>query len=105
MTKLERFKIKMRLRLIIWTKGRWGGRNIGICHKLIFSVNCSRLLIGPHFMTWDKFSGSIDYPVPHPRFIPNSERAEQAYYEASDMYSGDYGRLRLDLAKHLLKSL
>lgn len=60
------------------------------------------------FVSWDKFSGDIYYPVPAPKsFKLNSmskyTSARQCYYSKCEFWSGEYGELRIDLFNHLYK--
>lgn len=52
------------------------------------------------FVRWSKFSGVLDYPVPHPM------GAKTGFDEASDMdelWLGKYGRDRKELLEFLIK--
>lgn len=54
------------------------------------------------FNDWPKHSGDICYPVPDPAgvFHPAS-----VFNRAVDMWEGEYGKLRKELARHALKNL
>lgn len=48
------------------------------------------------FKLWPNSTDSVSFPVPHPTLSP-----QDAYYQC-DMWAGEYGAMRLNLAKHLL---
>lgn len=58
---------------------------------------CTRLMA-----EWPEGTGSIDYPVPHPE-MDSREAYEDAY--VIDMYQGQYGQNRRDLALYLAEEL
>lgn len=79
----------------------------GICHQT--SLRCSdadyghwRCKIRDLFRKWPQFSGSADFPVPHP-----TEPPCLAYNEAKDMWDWrtKYGRARWDLLDFCISEL
>jgi hypothetical protein len=59
------------------------------------------------FKTWDRFSGNIQYPVPHPGHLkdPPEDVHELAYFHYDNKWVGAYGLLRFELIDHLIKEL
>ena len=58
------------------------------------------------FASWPHYTGNMDYPVPSPGALPgDTEGACEAYRAADDMYTGEYGALRLNLLDHLIVEL
>lgn len=66
------------------------------------------------FMTWEKFSGSVYYPVPDPDNKIHGNKAEEVLW-AHNIYSrsvsgnciweGAYGDLRIELLVHMINKL
>lgn len=56
----------------------------------------------PYFRRWPKFSGNIEYPVPHPELNPYT-----AYNEARNLWDRDteYGRNRWDLLEFIIAEI
>ena len=68
----------------------------------IWSVKCHHL-----FKSWPLYSGSISYPVPCPTSscMSGVEESRSYAFHSLDKYEGDYGELRIDLIKHMIKCL
>ena len=52
-----------------------------------------------YLRSWKHFSGNIDYPIP----CPDGGDVKECYKKNRTLYSGEYGKLRMDLAWHLLQ--
>lgn len=79
----------------------------GLCAELDLADDWDEELIDSLFKTWEHFSGCAVFPVPDPE-KPGDPKAARAIYQASThggSFVGEYGELRLDLARHLLKEL
>lgn len=94
------------LQRIVETRGT--GCDWGLCAELEGPADdYDEDLIDSLFKTWEHFSGFVVFPVPDPE-KPGDPKAAKAIYEASThggSFVGEYGELRLDLARHLLKKL
>lgn len=93
------------LQRIIDTKG--AGCERGLCAELDEADDYDEALIDSLFVTWEHFSGSVIYPVPYPEH-PGDPKAAGAIFEAVGRgggFLGEYGELRLKLARHLLEAL
>ena len=81
----------------------------GICHAVrpdgLRHALPLRNLLREAFSTWENFSGDDIYPVPNPRRACSREPADIYHraFEEDALYEGDYGVLRLDLARHVVK--
>jgi hypothetical protein len=53
-----------------------------------------------HFYNWPKFSGTRTYPVPS---TYADVSAGSKYHKVSNMYIGEYGKLRIELIDYLIK--
>ena len=73
----------------------------GICNSVPHSFEISRLLFSL-FKAWPKFSGTLNFPVPHPT-EPFS--AAGAYYAAENKWEGEYGALRMELLDFCINEL
>lgn len=93
------------LQHIVDTKG--AGCMIGLCTELKRADDYDKDLVGSLFETWEHFSGSVVYPVPNPEHPGDPVEAEEIceYFKPGEGFLGEYGELRLDLARHLLKEL
>ena len=77
-------------------------------HSNGFAPGLCRLLedgdLEPYFLSWDHYSENSYYPVPHP-----NGGCEEAIFDEDcsweHRYTGPYGELRLDLARHILKQM
>lgn len=73
----------------------------GLCHEmsnwLPFRSDewVSKMAVG-----WDKFTGIIDYPVPHPSMTP-----ERAYQSDIELWTGQYGDNRRELCAFVAKRM
>lgn len=76
-------------------------RECGICGSLPMYFDSGRLLFSL-FKAWPKFSGTLNFPVPHPT-EPFS--AASAYYFARDKWEGEYGALRMELLDFCITEL
>ena len=56
----------------------------------------------PYFKRWPKFSGNPDYPVSHPRLMP-----DEAYFDTKHYFEKytEYGRNRWELLHFLIDEL
>lgn len=93
------------LQRIIDTKG--SGCRWGLCAELDLADDYDEGLIDSLFKTWEHFSGSVAYPVPRPE-KPGDPKAARVAFEVmrhEGKFIGEYGELRLGLARHLLKDL
>ena len=82
---------------------------VGICSN----VNIALYKLGLHgvdhnkelhalFVTWPKYSGDYDYPVPS---LCKDWLARDQYSMAEDMWAGAYGELRIELLNHCISEL
>ena len=57
---------------------------------------------GVSWTTWPKYSGDIEYPVPHPELLPKI-----AYYKTrgEHMWDDEYGANRMELLDWLIEQL
>lgn len=76
-------------------------KDYGICGSLPMYFDRGRLLFSL-FKAWPKFSGTLNFPVPHPT-EPFS--AASAYYFARDKWEGEYGALRMELLDFCITEL
>lgn len=93
------------LQRIVDTKG--AGCRWGLCAELDPADDHDEGLIDSLFKTWEHFSGSVAYPVPDPE-KPGDPKSARVAYEAfgpEGGFLGEYGELRLKLARHLLEAL
>ena len=58
-------------------------------------------VIEPIFRKWPHFSGSILYPIPD---VCSGDPSD-AFNNTFDMYTGEYGKLRLELAQFMIDNL
>ena len=98
----------------LWAIALIGDPRCGIC----FHINglVPRLFLNDCFASWEHYTGCDVYPVPHidgdryyddesEQYVPVIS-AEDAYeYLDGYMYSGEYGELRRDLARHIREKL
>jgi hypothetical protein len=68
---------------------------LGLCTSLGISS-----LVRVYAQSWEFFSGCFMYPVPAPNHT-DAESARRRYDERVDMYTGEYGESRKDLALHI----
>jgi hypothetical protein len=63
----------------------------------------------PLFRSWPEFSGNITYPVPAPKHdvenLDSKDAAEFEYSSCHEMYEGEYGTSRKNLAKYMVAEL
>jgi hypothetical protein len=89
----------------------------GLCQTLRLN-QLDEELVQDIFKTWPKFTGDLTYPVPCPgghtvvdgvvvdgEVVLGAKAAKAAYDAARDMYSGEYGALRIELLDHLIEFL
>ena len=93
------------LQRIIDTEG--AGCMLGLCAELGEADDYDKELIESLFSTWEHFSGSVVYPVPNPEHPGDPVEAGEIFedFKPGEGFLGEYGELRLDLARHLLKEL
>lgn len=93
------------LQRIIDTKG--AGCEAGLCEDLYEAKDYDEELIESLFVTWEHFSGNVTFPVPDPKNPGDRAEARYIYLDLQDGegFIGEYGELRLDLARNLLKEL
>ena len=95
-------------------------RSYGLCHNCMHSRDIPPLhirvevkaLVSGITQKWPAYSGNPAYPVPDPAFvyITNEQAADaaaRAYRQATSggMYSGKYGKLRMQLAAFIADGL
>lgn len=93
-----------------------GDATRGICFHIEHLVGIKYLR--KPFRSWEHYSGNIDYPVPTVAglveddwyVLPGEEALElntaaHAYLYKDNKYSGEYGALRRDLARHIREDL
>ncbi len=73
---------------------------VGLCSNLSTGYYADELWLQEAFRAWPKFSGEIQYPVPHPTQSP-----EQAYLGSCDPWGreNEYGRNRWELLDFLIE--
>jgi len=79
---------------------------VGLCHNLanlcpVYGfTDCMDIIcnIAKH---WPKHSGDCAYPVP----CPDGGDPRDAFKAVSDLYSGAYGKLRLELAQFIIDKI
>ena len=96
------------------------GRGFGLCRNCTYGEDIPtrhlrgevRELVDSITQKWPKYSGNPAYPVPDPECVYKAEhlRAEaaaRAYHRATSggMYSGKYGKLRMQLAAFIADGL
>lgn len=93
------------LQRIIDTKG--AGCLWGLCGELDLADDHDDDLIGSLFQTWEHFSGCAVFPVPDPEKPGDPKAAGDAYHALGrgGRFIGEYGELRLKLARHLPEAL
>ena len=73
-------------------------RDIGLCQAIWERFGVRQ--IPPEFFTsWGHFSRNIFYPVPS----PDDKSPKVVFWDTEDLYEGEYGDLRRDLARHLAR--
>lgn len=71
-------------------------KTAGICYNAEVETENYRNMVEE----WEHYSGSVDYPVPHPK----REIDPFVMYEYTEnLWEGEYGRLRIELLKHWIK--
>lgn len=75
--------------------------SVGLCSTCLFPL--PPLYRTVLFQTWKKFSGDTLYPIFDP-LCTDYKKAESQYYNLPK-YSGNYGDLRIQLAKHCIKKI
>lgn len=93
------------LERIIETRGadcQWG-----LCKELVRADDFDHYIVFSIFEIWEHFSGNRWYPVPNPEYPADSARAAIIFelLDRGEGFLGEYGALRLDLARHLLREL
>ena len=73
---------------------------VGLCTNLNFPTQSDEL--PPMFRSWDKFSGSVGYPIPSSN--PNLTSFNY-YMNRENLYVGEQLNLRISFAKHMRKKL
>lgn len=93
------------LQRIVETRG--AGCEWGLCAELDLADDYDEDLIDSIFKTWEHFSGSVVYPVPYPEKPGDPKAARAVFWDMrrEGGFIGEYGELRLDLTRHLLKEL
>lgn len=93
------------LQRIIDTKG--ADCVVGLCAELQKADDYDEELIDSLFETWEHFSGSHVYPVPNPEHPGDPAKARAIFdeFKPGEGFLGEYGELRLKLARHLLEAL
>lgn len=84
-------------------EGEWRQQCSGLClncdiDELDYIDECM-------FGSWDKYSGCDVYPVPSPVLGRCEDDAYNQVSVGVSMYEGEYGALRIELAKHCLECL
>lgn len=80
-----------------------GGMSLGLCFHIDTVVGCDCAIVTKCqrlMTTWPEYSGSREYPVPHPTLHPMD-----AYDEVRSLYTGEYGAARRRLAAYLCVEL
>ena len=75
----------------------------GICICLVYLYDISDLYVQDimkRALKWPSYSGNALFPVPHPKKTPN-----RGYMEESNVWKGEYGELRKELAAWLADEL
>lgn len=89
-------------------------RILGICDNLmcderprVVDTALAMDFVGEFAPQWPRYSGSRLFPVPDPDADPATPQksAEAAYYSTEDVWTGEYGELRMELAAFLLKQV
>lgn len=63
--------------------------------------NLINITFKPYFEKWPKFSGEEEFPVPNPM----GGCPRHTYWNTSSMWTGEYGRLRIELLDFLISEL
>jgi hypothetical protein len=71
-------------------------RFTGLCARLVIEDDLKDAL----FSGWEYHTGVLDFPVPDPRGINDPQ---DMYQGVINLYEGDYGALRLELAQYLIE--
>jgi hypothetical protein len=80
---------------------RENGPNIpvtGICKN----VEAYSDEFAPHYLTWPRYSGDSDYPVPSTEELTS---AIEMYWRSLNKWEGKYGDLRRNLLDHLITEI
>ena len=79
---------------------KYGPRNYGICYHIPPNVpNATFLSI---CKKWEKFSGDERFPVPS---ITPGRSAETEYHTRTNLWAGEYGKLRYELLDFVINYL
>ncbi len=57
------------------------------------------------FMSWEKFSGNTDYPIPHPDFVTPQDGYINCWARHMWDHEHPYGALRWEMVHHMIKKL
>lgn len=84
-------------------RGEWLHSSYGICACVGILTDEGRALYElPHlFSDWDKFSGDMFHPVPDPHGLSPLD----AFVNSDNKWSGEYGKLRIDLLDFMIQEL
>ena len=87
-------------------KGERYDSSVGLCANIYDQSLHARIPVhgselSDYFEAWPKYSGVIKFPVPSPLGSP----PEFQYWQSHNMYGGEYGLLRLELAQFIVESL
>lgn len=75
--------------------------NIGLCNNTCLNL-LNQDYVDSISKQWNKFSGISEFPVPSDS---SDETPISAYYSISNLYAGDYGKLRLEFAEFIVDEL
>lgn len=85
---------------------RWEYDDQGICsafdliaERMNFDVSVDSDLLDSYWHMWDKWSGSYQFPVPHPKMKHECITA----FHTLPKWEGEYGELRKELLETLIK--
>jgi len=80
--------------------------SVGLCaniydQSLVLGIPVHGSELSDYFEAWPKYSGVAKFPVQSPeRLSPEAQ-----YWKSHNMYCGEYGLLRLELAQFIIESL
>ena len=72
-------------------------RTVGICGHFEEYPN----LVEKYCLGWEHYTGDEAFPVP----CPDGPDPALGYLRCTDMWSGEYGRLRKDLCRHIANAI
>lgn len=78
---------------------RWTLEERGVDYQSLYEL---KVWMKKTFTTWSRYSGDPGFPVPS---CDKDLKLMDAYYNANNLYEGEYGCARMELAMHLVDTM